>query len=55
MIIDDKIRDEKLQYDINREAAIISKESVNKFIYKNKCISRKKIRESVRSFKSRGK
>ena len=24
MIIDDKIRDEKLQYDINREAAKIS-------------------------------
>ena len=24
MTIDDKIRDEKLQYDINREAAIIS-------------------------------
>ena len=30
MTIDDKIRDEKLQYDINREAAIISALSSNK-------------------------
>ena len=31
MIIDDQIRDEKLQYDINREAAKISALSSNKF------------------------
>ena len=31
MTIDDKIRDEKLQYDINREAAKISALSSNKF------------------------
>ena len=32
MTIDDKIRDEKLQYDINREAAKISALSSDKFI-----------------------
>ena len=31
MIIDDKIRDEKLQYDINRETAKISVLSSGKF------------------------
>ena len=31
MTIDDQIRDEKLQYNINREAAIISALSSNKF------------------------
>ena len=31
MTIDDQIRDEKLQYDINREAAKISALSSNKF------------------------
>ena len=31
MTIDDQIRDEKLQYDINREAAKISAFSSNKF------------------------
>ena len=31
MTIDDQIRDEKLQYDINREAAKISSLSSNKF------------------------
>ena len=31
MKIDDQIRDEKLQYDINREAAEISALSSNKF------------------------
>ena len=31
MTIDDQIRDEKLQYDINREAAKISVLSSNKF------------------------
>ena len=31
MTIDDKIRDEKLQYDINREAAKISPWSLGKF------------------------
>ena len=31
MTIDDQIRDEKLQYDINREAAKISTLSSNKF------------------------
>ena len=30
MVIDDQIRDEKLQYDINREAAKISDLSSNK-------------------------
>ena len=30
MIIDDKIRDEKLQYDINREAASLSSLSSDK-------------------------
>ena len=34
MTIDDQIRDEKLQYDINREAAKISALPSNKF---NKC------------------
>ena len=34
MTIDDKIRDEKLQYNINREAAKMSALSSNKF---NKC------------------
>ena len=36
MIIDDKIRDEKLQYDINREAAKIStlsSEKIDKYEY----------------------
>ena len=32
MTIDDQIRDEKLQYNINREAAKISDLSSNKFI-----------------------
>ena len=31
MTIDDQIRDEKLQYDINREAAKISAKSPGKF------------------------
>ena len=31
MTIDDQIRDEQLQYDINREAAKISPSSSNKF------------------------
>ena len=35
MKIDDKIRDEKLQYDINREAAKISALSSEKFINMN--------------------
>ena len=37
MIIDDKIRDEKLQYDINREAAKISAltpEKIDKYVQK---------------------
>ena len=39
MKIDDKIRDEKLQYDINREAAKISSGKVNK----NKCLTGEEI------------
>ena len=35
MTIDDKIRDEKLQYDINREAAKILALSSEKFINMN--------------------
>ena len=35
MTIDDKIRDEKLQYDINREAAKISALSSKKLINMN--------------------
>ena len=35
MTIDDQIRDEKLQYDINREAAKISELSSKKFINMN--------------------
>ena len=31
MTVDDQIRDEKLQYDINREASKISVSSSNKF------------------------
>ena len=34
MTIDDQIRDEKLQYDINREGAKISALSSNKFMQK---------------------
>ena len=35
MIIDDSIRDEKLQYDINREAAIIHYYLLKKLIIMN--------------------
>ena len=38
MTIDDKIRDEKLQYDINRKAAkisVLSSRKINKYKYKN--------------------
>ena len=31
MTIDDKIRDEKLHYDINREAAKISSDKIDKY------------------------
>ena len=42
MTIDDEIRDEKLQYDINREAAKISASSSGK-IYKNEYITSEEI------------
>ena len=42
MKIDDKIRDEKLQYDINREAANISALSSGK-VAKNKCLTGEEI------------
>ena len=42
MTIDDKIRDEKLQYDINREAAKISALSSGK-IDKYKCLTGEEI------------
>ena len=42
MTIDDQIRDEKLQYDINREAAKISALSSGK-IHKYECITGKDI------------
>ena len=36
MAIDDKIRDEKLQYNINREAAKISAGKIDKYILQAK-------------------
>ena len=48
MIIDDKIRDEKLQYDINKEAAKISAFSSGK-IDKNEYLTGEEIMPSDRS------
>ena len=46
MTIDDKIRDEKLQYDINREAAKISALSSNK-IHKYEYVTGEEILPSI--------
>ena len=43
MTIDDKIRDEKLQHDINREAAKISALSSGKLDKNNKYLTSKEI------------
>ena len=42
MTIDDKIRDEKLQYDVNREVAKVSALSLSK-LDKYECLTRKEI------------
>ena len=41
MTIDDQIRDEKLQYDINRETATISALSSNKIVSMNILMEKK--------------
>ena len=46
MTIDEKIRDEKLQYDINREAAKISALSLNK-IHKYEYVTGEEILPSI--------
>ena len=51
MTIDDKIRDEKLLYDINRKAVKMSALSSNK----NNLRSRNKTNSSFKSFKTRRK
>ena len=49
MTIEDQIKDEKLQYDINREAAktsALSSGKLYKYEYLNNCRSRKKTSKS---------